>query len=60
MTTVKIKMTDGTIHNIQGEVEQITVKELDADQVWTLKAKNTNEDVEVYEFIGERTSREER
>lgn len=37
MNEVKIRMSDDSVHTIQGEVQKVTVKELGVDQEWTLK-----------------------
>jgi len=54
MTTVKIKLEDGSVQTIQGDVVQITHKEIPTDHEWMLKTIDTNNDVETIDFIGGR------
>lgn len=59
--TVKITDLEGNEQIIEVDnLSNLKIDGLELTQEWTLKAKNSNQEVEVYEFIGERTSREER
>lgn len=60
MTTVKIKFEDGSTQTIQGDVVEIKHKDLPTTHEWTLKTVNVNGESETIDFIGERSSREER
>ncbi len=60
MEKVKVHLTNGTVQTIEGEIEKVTVKDVPVEKEWTLRLINVDGDEEVYEFIGERTSREER
>ena len=52
MNEVKIRMSDDSVHTIQGEVQKVTVKELGVEQEWTLKTVNINGEIEIYEVDG--------
>jgi len=52
MTTVKIKLEDGSVQTIQGDVVQITHKEIPTDHEWKLKTVDTNNEIETVDYVG--------
>jgi hypothetical protein len=54
MTTVKIKLEDGSVQTIQGDVIQITHKAIPTDKKWVLKTVDVSGVVEAIDFIGGR------
>ena len=60
MEKVKVHLSDGSVQTIEGDVTKVIVKDIPTAKEWELKTVNVNGDTEVYDFIGERTSREER
>jgi len=54
MTTVKIKLEDGSVQTIQGDVIQITHKDIPIDYEWTLKTVEVSGAVETIDFNGGR------
>ena len=54
MKELKIKMTDDSVHTIQGDVQKITVKGLGIDKSWTLKTVDTEGVTLVTPLIGGR------
>jgi len=54
METVKIKMTDGSVQTIQGNIEQVTIKDLEETKEWKLKTVETNGATLVTPHVGGR------
>lgn len=53
MNTVKIKMTDGSVQTIQGDIEKVTVRDLETGKSMDIKLVDINEQDEVYELYNE-------